>query len=490
MKKCIFLTFLIIAFIPAVGYSGKTYYVNPDAPDGGDGSYYNPWNKIAQVNGHKFSNGDDLYFKVGTRLEMTRNLTIGWDGSAGDRVIIGAYYGNKQFGLGPSRKYDRPVIRGSFYRDPKGPHVPNGDFDALIDCVRDSAGYITVQDLELRESYTAGIRFQNTSRVKGTHVKKILIRNNIVRNAGGQGIVLNHSQDGIIENNLIDGVCLRPGRNKKKPSAHSGAAILISGGNRDYLSRNNVIRGNTLRRGFEMIGIYKGPRHTTIENNTIYEFTDMGIYCANSMYGTISKNVIYNGPVVWWVPYQADDKGIQAGIQVDSEGHVTTIVKEAGGWDIFDNRIAHAKWGIMLASRSSRDGVGCVKTKVFNNRIIDSKKANIVLRKGTKDTMQDVEDTWKDNSIYENHSFIYKSAGKHVNPSTWPGVSWDGNYFNSKVDGDAASGAKINQIVLKKKAGWTNLVPGSIMTADFEFTKEITIVQPKKVSNILIISQL
>ena len=471
MKKSIYLIALSVFFFPAVGYSGTSYYVNPKAPDGGNGSYAKPWKKISQVNNHKFKKGDDLYFKVGTTLDMTQKFVIDWDGTEKDRVIIGAYYGNGQFGLGPTgRDYDRPVLRGSFYRSPKGPNVPSGDYDALVEYSRPGAGYITVQDLEVVESYTTGIRINNGGdRKNGTHTSYNIVKNCIVKNTGGQGIVFGASWHGRIENNLVEATCLRPGRNPKKPSAHSGAAIVIMGGNKEYLSKHNTIEGNVVTKAFESIGVYRGPRHTEVINNEIYDFTDVGVYFENSSHGTISGNLIYNPPLIWWKPYRAKKKGMRAGIQVDSEGHEKGLKKETGNFDIIRNYIASCKRGINVSSKSNRHGAGQKNTLVFDNRIVDSTIANLALTKSRHDDMSDVKDHWENNEINGNYFFIFEGGGKQVLSPSWPGVTWRGNHFNSKVTGDAAFKAKINQVELKKKIEWNNLTPGSLKISDFEF---------------------
>ena len=482
MKPGILLIVLIGLLIPAVSFSA-TYYVDPTASGGGNGSYARPWNTIAQVNSHKFSNGDDLYFKVGTRLEMTKRLSISWDGTASNRVVIGAYYGEGKFGLGSSGK--RPVLRGSFYRHPRGPHVPSTNYGALVEYARPGAGYITVQDLEVVESYTTGIKLVNgNAKGSGSQTSQNIVRNCVVKNSGGQGIVFDGSWYGRIENNRVEASCLRPGRNPKKPYAHAGGAIAVLG----LLSRHNTVKGNTVYKAFEGIGVYRGPRYTDVKDNHIYDFTDVAVYYENTRYGTISGNLIYNPSEIWWKPYRAGNKGMQAGIQVDSEGHLDKLEKVTGDFEIHDNFIAACKRGINVSSKSNRSGTGHKNTKVYENRIVDSSIANIACSKGSGDKMDDVKKHWANNRIFGNYSFIYAGPGEHVSNPTWPGVTWDRNYYNSKVDGDAAHNAKINVVGLKKKTGWRNLTPGSLKASDFQITGETSSDELKPVSGFKLVS--
>ena len=103
------LAMIVFAF-GRMGHAGTAYYVDPSAAGGGTGTYASPWNSIAQVNAKAFSAGDDVYFKAGTTLVMTAQLTIDWHGTDTDPVVIGAYYGDGLFGLNGGA---RPILLGS-----------------------------------------------------------------------------------------------------------------------------------------------------------------------------------------------------------------------------------------------------------------------------------------------------------------------------------------------------------------------------------------
>ena len=143
MKIATFLAFVLMC-MPAVLFAGTAYYVDCSAVANGNGSYASPWNNIASVNNHKFTNGDDVYFKVNTTCTPNDELTIDWDGTSADRVIIGAFYGDGQFGLGGN---SRPIIDGQ--HTVPDPH----SYDGLIQMPSQSlTGYVTIQDLRVNNS--------------------------------------------------------------------------------------------------------------------------------------------------------------------------------------------------------------------------------------------------------------------------------------------------------------------------------------------------
>ena len=102
----------LICLLPSLVLAGTAHYVDCSSGENGNGSYANPWNNIPSVNSHSFGTGDDVYFKVDTTCTLTANgdrLQVDWGGTSGDRAIIGAYYGDGQFGLNGN---SRPIIDG------------------------------------------------------------------------------------------------------------------------------------------------------------------------------------------------------------------------------------------------------------------------------------------------------------------------------------------------------------------------------------------
>ena len=85
MKIKNFLTAVFMSFciLPTVAFAGSAFYVDCSDARNGDGSFSNPWNKIASVNNHNFNKGDDVYFKKGSTCILTSDsdrLQVDWSG--------------------------------------------------------------------------------------------------------------------------------------------------------------------------------------------------------------------------------------------------------------------------------------------------------------------------------------------------------------------------------------------------------------------------
>lgn len=441
-----------------VPVKGESHYVDfgtkvPLAQQ--EGTFSRPWSTIAQIKSHAFKEGDDLFFRTGTTKAVAQKLVVNWDGTETNRAIIGAYHGEGLFGLGGQ---DRPVLKGSFRSS--GANVPPGDYDGLITYNR-PGGYITVRDLELVESYAAGVKI--SSGHDGS-IQQVEVSNCVVRDIGRQGISFGSTHHSLIEGNHVEQVCQRKVVLAIK-TTYSGAAIVIMGGNSETKSMHNTIRGNTVARYFEGIGVYRGPRYTVVEDNTVYDGSDMGIYISNARDAVVRNNLVYNPPVIWHSLYKGP--GARNGIQLDSEGHRDKVIKLAGNHEVHDNFIAGMTRGIVLASRSNALGVWQKNNRIHDNVIVDC-ESNIALAKSKTETMADVAG-WENNLISNNASFVFTGGMQHTNVKTWPGVAWDGNYFNTAVSGDPAHNAQINKVKLKNTSGWRDLTPGDLDRSDFDF---------------------
>jgi len=79
---------------------------------------------------------------------------------------------------------------------------------------------------------------------------------------------------------------------------------------------------------------------------------------------------------------------------------------------------------------------------------------------------------WNGNEIYDNYAFIFdeNSVGyiqsNNYNPY---GVTWDNNFWNTAVSGNAADNQNTNNIELVKKTGWRDLTYGEVDVSYFDF---------------------
>jgi hypothetical protein len=151
MKKSIFILMFSICILGNA--SAATYYIDPTAGSGGNGSASNPfdsWSDLPSVN-----TGDDVYIRCDRTLTTPSDgIDINWNGTSSNRAIIGAYYMDGQtpvHGISGSK----PAISGSNHARPSGT-VPV--YQGLIDVI--NRDYVTIENLKIEESRGHGIRFE------------------------------------------------------------------------------------------------------------------------------------------------------------------------------------------------------------------------------------------------------------------------------------------------------------------------------------------
>jgi parallel beta-helix repeat protein len=422
-----------------VAVVGNVFYVDLDASTNGNGSYNSPWNSVSAVNAHNFTDGDDVFFKVGTSETVTNRLDINWSGTPANRVVIGAYYGDGLFGLNGGA---RPILDGN---DTVPPSINSG----LIFAMR-QPGYITIENLEIRRSGGNGVEISYGPDIATEASEYNIVRNCYFLECQKHSILLARNSHSLVEDNYtyFD--------NKIPP----GSSIEITGMRSDasapYLSNNNTVRGNTVNFGNEGIGIYKGSRYTIVENNTVYD-TRAAIYGTNSRSGTIRNNLVYI------TPESRQNPSSSYCISLDNEGHNPAITAwDVGDWDIYDNYIAGCGRGIGIMNDGIVHGDEYAQNdnNVYNNRIVDNEQ-NFYF--ATNDP------AWSNNQFYDNYSFILTSNFVHSNNYSPYGVSWNNNFWNTPVSGNAVTNQNTANVELIKTTGWRDLQPGQVTRSDFDF---------------------
>lgn len=463
--------FLAVLLIPSICLSAN-YYVDPtyDGSQGSsNGSFSRPWTTIAQVNNHSFSTSDGLYFKAGTRLIMNASLNIRWSGTPSKRAVVGSYFGENQFGLGGVAK---PILDGQNNTVPE-----RGSYSGLVEH-KNRAGYVTIQDLEIRDSGGAGIVLGNTYKGRNTTDYPHLETYNIVKNcyihrSWRRAIEVARAKYNIIDGNVI----FEPSYGRFKMPGVAGAGIEITGMNIEGVTQHNIVKNNIVQRGQEGIGIYQMAELTTVENNTVFDCRTYNIYVDKGKNNIIRNNLVYATPNAIAGP---NTRGF--GIVLSAETWEYNYEAQLGWTTISGNYLAGLNYGITIGIA---DGsvVGWNSLRIYNNRIVDTLE-NLRFRR-------DNEGEWDDNFISGNYSFLYDLADNavHTNKGSPASFTWNmgkdsrGILFNSPnyftgpklPSGNAmndASGARINERKLLKNTGWRDLKPGEVDKTFFSFVGE------------------
>lgn len=107
-----------------------TFYVDPGAAGGGNGSIASPWNSGTQVTSATFTAGQSIGFRRGTTLNLSAAITIAESGNSSNRITLGAY------GTGAD-----PIINAQ---------------NASRHAISVTGDYVTVQDLDVRNAGVDG----------------------------------------------------------------------------------------------------------------------------------------------------------------------------------------------------------------------------------------------------------------------------------------------------------------------------------------------
>ncbi len=426
---------ILISFLPSSIFAGTTYYVDCSASSNGDGSFSNPWNNVQFVNKHVFGKGDDVYFKTNTTCATSAELVVDWDGTINDRVVIGAYYGENQFGLNGN---NHPIIDGQH-------NVPSSKHSALVNMSSKSLqGHVTFENLRINNSKYIGILTN--------YVDDVIVYNCYIYRSGGAGIILARCKTCKVSNNRTEHTSTIP--------KAVGAAIAITGMEEIGATTNVTVEYNTVSDGHEGIGIYQKADGNIVQYNTVYDCHTYHIYLGSSKENTVRYNLVYksiDGGDEGSVP------GTDSGIILNNESWHSPECY-IGGNEIYGNLIAGFNKGINLSNEV--DNCAQNNNKIYNNTLVDN-NFNIWFKQNGQGGLTGM--TYSGNEIKNNISWTISSGAIHSNVYTMPGVAWDRNNFDDAVKGDAQAGnAQIYMPNLTKTSGWRSLKAGAVNGTEFE----------------------
>ncbi len=425
---------LLICISPSLVFAGKPYYVDCGANLDGDGSFARPWNNIKSVNDSVFTKGDDVYFRVNTVCMPNEKLLVDWDGTISDRVIIGAYYGENQFGLNGNK---RPIIDGQN-------NVPKSEYDALIMMGSKSMkGHVTFENLRINNSkYIA---------IQTNYVDDVIVENCYIYQAGASGIILARCKTGLVKNNKVIHASTIPGSR--------GAAITATGMQEIGATTNVTIEYNIIRDSHEGIGLYKKADGNIVQYNTVYDCHTYHIYVGSSKNNIVRYNLVYKS---YDGGTEGSTPGEDSGIVLNNEGwHAPEC--HIGGNIIHNNLVAGFNKGINVSNEVNN----CAHndTKIYNNTLADN-NFNFWFKLNGMGNLSGM--TYSGNEVKNNISHTVTPGAVHSNVYTLDGITWDNNNFDKTVSGDAQSGnAKIYSPGLTKTSKWRSLNAGAVNGTEF-----------------------
>ncbi len=423
------------------------YYVSNDGNDNADGlSDATAWASINKVNDFSFATGDDVYFKSGDTWNFAAHpgrLKIDWSGTVNDRATVGAYFmngGSEVVGVSGNK----PLMNGNDL----SPLIGNS-YTGLIQ-VNDS-DYVDVENFRVINSEGVGIRFDDTSYAR--------ILNNETSNTFRQGILLNRSDNGLIQgNDITDAARIWPEVNVNMPGKHWPASLSVMGIGAVDVYVNNIIRENVVYETYgEGIGVFQGPKDTLIENNILYANRALGIYIDASPGNIIRGNLVYGttDPTFW-------RNGVTqgGGIGINDEAASNLPISENN--KIYNNLVAYTFNGIELATH---DPASVLRdTDVYNNTLID----NVVgIRSYGNGPF--VNSTIRNNLVWAISPDAVPFAG---DPNAgYGGLAIENNLWSTTPQSIASgAGDVIGVPSLFKTTGWRSMTGGDLTYQDFTLT--------------------
>ena len=447
MKKLLLTIFFIL--LSPVWAGATDYYVKDDGNDSNTGlSDAQAWLTITKVNSFAFTDGDDVYFKCGDTWSGIQ-LTIDWDGVDGDNnSIIGAYYMVGETETIGVNGDGRPIIEGA------GQTVPAAD-TGLVRYRNQTGGYVTIQDLNIRDSNAYGIEASHSYVDANPQFSYVTINNCYVYRPRSAGIVVVRGNHCLVEDNTVQ----QAGYNGTGCSAGIGA---FQEGTWNTTIRTNTSFGNQCE------GIDAGRKclGTIIEYNVAYDNKNANFY-SDSEAGTIFR---YN------LSYSRSDADLLAaygwdrttwGIGVDNElasGYCNT-----GQAKIYGNLIAGVKQGIMISCEYEIGSGGdpdCNQTDnlIYNNTVIDC-DYNFYFN---------AQDGWSGNEVKNNISYTITAGTNHIYPTAGSptGITFSHNNFDE--DPCDVCNADDNAVLgipgISKTTGWRALTAGAVDGTEFALT--------------------
>ena len=365
--------FLVLFLFNSVWAANTSYYV--DATRGGDfntgRSHAQAWKTIAKVGSFSFASGDNVYFLCGETWSGER-LGVDWAGTEADPVVIGAYYmdgATETVGVNGDGK---PIIQGTLVdANNKYPSKNYG----LID-VRNGEDWVTVQDLEIKDSGGNGIAF-----LKGSD--NCTVQRCIIDHTYQNSILFYSNNNGMAEYNTVS----RAGKARilDQPDYWPGG---IAG------SGTKTVRYNTV---YNMWGEGISPTDNGIVMyNLVYDTMSIGIYIQGRSGVKVAYNLILGTNDTTFERWSGwHNSGIK--IVVESKYN-----RDAHNNIIHHNVVINTYAGIHVHNQNADYKTYTIENnRIYNNTFIDN-KYNVYLNNNNGGI--DYTNTFKNNLSYDNHA--------------------------------------------------------------------------------------
>ena len=460
----------------------NTWYVDDDAPEGGDGSLEKPYQKIQDAV-NVSENGDTVRVFAGTyheNVRVNKSLNLFGDGSE-DTVINGSYNGDVVTITSDYVNLSGFMITGSGNVPNAGIHIQS-DHNLICEnnCSNDGVGvgiYLEKSDNNKLMNNTFSKSENGIYLSNGCKYNTIV--HNIVNSNSESGIHLNNADhnnisDNTVSSNVGHGIYLHTGSNynflsfnrvsKNDYGIHFRESMRNTLTNNDVSnnrfgiypidSDHNTIVDNTANDNtYDGIRVLNNGDYTTIVGNTVMNNARYGIAITNSDMCTISNNIA-KGSELGISVFHSDentitdnfvstsnngirlyssDNNTMTGNTADSNIFGVYIYKRSGDNKITDNMVSNnIEYGIRFSDTSKEN-------EIINNTVIGNKIGISSLINST------------DNIAYNNN--IYKNTEYGINASSDSIINATNNWWGDAsgpyhpVNNSAGKGDRVTDYV-------------------------------------------
>jgi hypothetical protein len=426
------------ALLCATEAGAATYYLRSGGKDTADGlSPATAWATLARLDQATLRAGDRVLLHEGDRF--AGQLRFDWGGTASAPGVVGAYYldnGAPRVGY----KTSRPIIDG------QGKTI--GQYDGLV---RLRGSYARIENIAVVNSTGRGIDAVETAYVE--------IVQCLTDKTYKNGILFRDSTHPSIRGNTVSFAI----------QSYPATGNAGGGGIELVRTTDGVVAGNTLNRVYgEGINANEGSARTVIEDNYVFGVRSVGIYVDAAPYVTVRRNVVIGtadsefwrdgngvgpGIVLNNEAYHYDDRGLSPSVQTQ---HTR----------VYDNLIAGTNAGIAIwgaFQASSFDDV-----LIFSNTLVDN------------DLQTSMSSMPKPGAKFIDNILLSITAGTaDVGGTKLGGMVARNNYFSrGNPGGDFASATnKFSGLTLARMSNWRSALSTTQLSwRDFVVQKSSSVI--------------
>ena len=410
-------------------------------------SFTTPWKSLSKANEAITASGADLWIKSGTTCAL-QTLTVNWDGSPNNHVVVGSYYVNQGIAY---RGYDgsqRAVIRGTY--DTKCSRTLNPSLSPGTLCkvntpsavpatlygslVTLNCNYCELRDIHTIYSAGVGVALNKTDDYLSPH-HDVWIVNNVADVSAKIGMTMNTGYNVVFTGNTITQAGIAGSRGGDDiPSAGRGEGLNIGNFLTDKyaptVNTNILMENNTISMTYGEGSIISNVGSVIVRGNRVGTSFDAALYAQTCV------NCVWEYNVVWGGTPTGASNPVEYGIGLVPEDAYISNPNESVVFSgiIRGNMVAHSSNCIRLGMEPQGIARGLkYDVKVYNNTCVNMASGTSAAANMTAANVIRIE--------YRNNIFYNETGGTLCRMPSVKGISFDYSLWGATPDDPICRGA-------------------------------------------------